>query len=94
MLLIKPGTIQLVLDLFNSFHEILRFTVDRLENEMSDFLNIKMSSQCLVVYRKTTHTGQYVHYLKFVPWNYKISCIRSLTTGTKRICSVNYCQKK
>ena len=66
MLLIKPGTIQLV-DLFNSFHEILRFTVDRLENEMSDFLNIKMSSQCLAVYRKTTHTGQYVHYVNFVP---------------------------
>ena len=66
MLLIKPGTIQLV-DLFNSFHEILRFIVDRLENEMSDFLNIKMSSQCLAVYRKTTHTGQYVHYVNFVP---------------------------
>ena len=66
MLLIKPGTIQLV-DLFNSFHEILRFTVDRLENEMSDFLNIKMPSQCLAVYRKTTHTGQYVHYVNFVP---------------------------
>ena len=94
MVLIKPGTIQLALDSFNSFHEILRFAVDRFENEMLDFLNIKMSSQCLTVYRKTTQTGQYVHYDSFVPWHYNISWIRSLATGTKRICSVNYCQKK
>ena len=67
MVLIKPGTIQLALDSFNSFHEILRFAVDRFENEMLDFLNIKMSSQCLTVYRKTTQTGQYVHYDSFVP---------------------------
>ena len=58
MLLIKPVSIQLVLDLFNSFHWNLRFTVDRFENEMPDFLNIKMSPQGLTIYCKTTHTGQ------------------------------------
>ena len=61
MLLIKPEAKQLVLNLFNSFHESLRFTHDRLENEMPDFLNIKMLPQGLTIYRKTTHTGQYLH---------------------------------
>ena len=89
MLLIKPEAKQLVLNLFNSFHESLRFTHDRLENEMPDFLNIKMLPQGLTIYRKTTHTGQYLHYDNFAPWNSKISWILSLATRAKRVCSVN-----
>ena len=87
--MIKPEDIQLVQDMFNSFHENLRFTVDRFENEVPHFLDIKMSAQGLTIYRKNTHTGQYVHYDSFTPWNYKISWIRSLVTRAKRICSVN-----
>ena len=48
-----------------------------------------MSAQGLTIYRKNTHTGQYVHYDSFTPWNYKINWIRRLVTGAKRICSVN-----
>ena len=75
--------------MFNSFHENLRFTVNRFENEVSHFLDIKMSAQVLTIYHKNTHTGQYVHYDSFSPWNYKISWIRSLVIRTKHICSVN-----
>ena len=85
----KPEDIQLVQNLVNSFHKNLRFTVDRLENKVRHFLDIKMSAQGWIIYRKNTHTGQYVHYDSFTSWNYKISCICSLVTRDKRICSVN-----
>ena len=89
LLLIKPENIQLVQDLFNSFHENLRFTVDRFEQELPHFLDIKMSAQSLTIYCKNTYVGQYVHNDSFTPWNNKISWIRSLVTIAKRICNVN-----
>ena len=89
LLLMKPEDMQLVKNLFNSFHKNLRFTVDLFDNEVPHLLDIKMSAQGLTIYRKNTHTGQYVHYDSFTPWNYKISLIRSLVTRAKRICSVN-----
>ena len=67
LLLIKPEDIQFVHDLFNSFHENLRFAVDRFENEVPHLLDIKMSTPGLTVYHKNTHTGQYVHYDNFTP---------------------------
>ena len=80
--------------MFNSFHENLSFTVDRFENELPHFLDIKMSAQGLTVYRKNTHTGQYVYYDSCTPWNYKISWIRSFVTRAKRVCSVNLLTEK
>ena len=56
LLLIKPEDINSVQDMFNSFHDNLRFTVDRFENEVPHFLDIKMSAQGLTIYRKNTHT--------------------------------------
>ena len=44
VLLIKPEDIQLVQDMFNSFHENLSFRVDRFENEVPHFLDIKTSA--------------------------------------------------
>ena len=85
----KLEDIQLVQNLINSFHKNLRVTVDRFENEMPHFLDIKMSAQGLIIYRKNTHTGQYVHYDSFTPLNYEMSWIRSLVRRAKRICSVN-----
>ena len=75
LLLIKPEDIQLKENLLHSFYENLRFTVDRFENEVPH-LHIKMSGQGLTIYRKNTHTGQYVHYESFTSYNYKISWIR------------------
>ena len=75
--------------MFNSFHKNLGLTVDRFKNEVPHFLDIKMSAQGLTIYRKNTHTGQYVYYDSCTPWNYKISWIRSLVTRAKRICNVS-----
>ena len=57
LILIKPDNIQLVQDLFNTFHKNLHFTVDSFKNEVQHFLNIIMSA--------------HVHYDSFIPWNYK-----------------------
>ena len=89
LLLIKPEDIQLLKDLFNSFHANLGFTVDKFENEVPHVLDIKISAQGLTIFCKNTHTGQYGHYDSLTPWNYKISWIRSLVTRAKRICCVN-----
>ena len=67
LLLMKPENIQLVQNLFNSFQKNLFSTVDRLKREMPHFLHIKMSTQGLTIYRKNTHTEQYVHYDSFTP---------------------------
>ena len=75
--------------MLNSFHENLRFIVDRFGNEVPNFLDIKMPSQDLTIYRKNIHTGQYVNYDSFTPWNFRISWIHSLVTRAKRIFSVN-----
>lgn len=80
LLLIKPEDIQLVQDLFKRFHKNLRFTVDRLENEVPHFLDSKISAQSLTNYHKNTHTEQYAHYDSFTPWSYKISWIRGNIT--------------
>ena len=58
LLLMKPEDIQLVQNLFNSFEKNLRFTVDRFQNEVPHFLDIKMSGQDLTISRKNPHTGQ------------------------------------
>ena len=55
LLLIKPEDIHLVLNLFNSFHKNLSFTVDTFDNEVPHFLDIKISPRGLTIYRKHTH---------------------------------------
>ena len=41
------------------------------------------------IYRKDTHTGQYVNFKSFTNWQYKIAWIRPLITRAKGICSHN-----
>ena len=79
LLLAKPADIPHMHNLFNKFDKNLRFTVDKFENEVPHFLDIKISPIGLIIYRKSTHTGQYVNSENFT-WNYKISFVRSLVT--------------
>ena len=39
------------------------------------------------IHYKETHTGQYIDFSSFTPWNMKISWVRSLYNRAKRICS-------
>ena len=87
LLLIKPTDIKRIHDSLNKFDNNLKFTYDDFTNEAPHFLDIEIAPDGLSIYRKDTNTGQYVNFDSYVPWNHKVSWIRSLTTRAKRICS-------
>ena len=66
-LLVKPADIQHINNLFNKFDKNLRFTGDRFENEVSHFLDIKISPFGITFYQKNTHTRQYVNFESYTP---------------------------
>ena len=89
LLLIKPDTIDLILDYFHKFDKNIRFTYDLFENTTSHFLDISVSPNDIGIYRKDTFSGQYTNFDSFVPWRHKISWIRALVDRIHRICSPN-----
>ena len=46
--------------------------MDCFENEVAHVLDMKISPLELNVYRKNTHTDQYVNFESYIPWYYKI----------------------
>ena len=59
-------------DKFNSFHEYLKFTIDRFDDNNIHFLDIAIDKNKTDLYYKLTHTGQYFDINSNVPWNYKV----------------------
>ena len=62
LVLAKPSGIERILDTFNSFDSQIQFTVDQLPNNDLHFLDIETLPNGTIVYRKKTHTGQYIHH--------------------------------
>ena len=89
LLLVKLADIPHIHNLFNKSDKNLRFIVDRFENDVPHFLDIKMSILGLTVYRKNTHTSQYINFERYTPWNYKISWTGSLIARAKHLCSAD-----
>ena len=61
LLLIRPENVQKVLMKLNSFHKSLNFSFDSFPDEVH-FVDIKIERNKTNIYRKDTHTGQYVHF--------------------------------
>ena len=89
LLLIKPESIDYVLNKFNSFDNNLQFTVDTFGNETPHFLDLEIHPDGLTIYRKDTHTGQFVNFSSYTKWNHKTAWIRSLISRPVSICSPN-----
>ena len=89
IILVKPENIEEVLRKFNSFDKNLQFTVDKFENETPHFLDLEIHPDGLTIYRKDTHTGQFVNFSSYTKWNYKIAWIRALIHRAKKLCSEN-----
>ena len=85
----KPEDVDEILHKFNSFHKNLEFTVDRFDDCIPHFLDLEIHPDGLSIYRKETHTAQFVHYDSFIKWNNKVAWIRSLTSRVIRLCSAN-----
>ena len=50
-------------------------------------LDIKISTDGTDIYRKDTHTGQYMHFTSFEPFSHKTAWIKSLFNHALKICS-------
>ena len=57
--------------------------------EWPHFLDIEIAPDGLSIYRKPTHTCQYINYLSNTPWRFKTSWISALVHRAKLICSPN-----
>ena len=94
LVVIKGTDISCVLNKLNSFDDNLKFRIDTFENCVAHFLDIEICPNRLDIYHKHAQTGQYINFDSFTLWKRKVSWIRSLVTGAKRICSENYLDKK
>ena len=87
LVLAKPSSFAHIQSNLNSFHPQLKFTLEHFSDDVH-FLDILIKSDhSLSIYRKSTHTGQYVHFDSFEPWHIKIAWIRSLVSRAYKICS-------
>ena len=89
LLLVKPEDVDNILREFNNFHWNLEFTVDKFEDCIPHFLDLEIHRDGLSIYRKDTHTAQFVHHDSYTRWNHKIAWIRSLTNRAKKLCSTS-----
>ena len=87
LLLVKPEDVDDILARFNRFHKNIEFTVDKFEDCVPHFLDLEIHPDGISIYRKETHTAQFVHFESYTKWNHKIAWIRSLTNRAKRLCS-------
>ena len=85
--MVKPDEVDNILREFNSFNHNLEFTVDKFEDCIPHFLDLEIHRDGLSIYRKDTHTAQFVHYDSYTKWNHKVEWIRSLTNRAKKLCS-------
>ena len=89
LLLVKPEDIDDILQRFNRFHKNIEFTVDRFDDCVPHFLDLEIHHDGISIYRKDTHTAQFMHFDSFTKWNHKVAWIKSLTSRGKWLCSHN-----
>ncbi len=78
LVLAKPSDINLILNKLNSYYPDIQFMHEEfIDNNEVHFLDIKLMSNGTSIFRKSTHTGQYIHLSSFTLWSYKIA--QSLT---------------
>ena len=68
LVLVKEDQTVKILKAFNSFHNKLRFTVDKFENEDLHFLDLKIiNNREINIYVKNINTGLYINYNSYQP---------------------------
>ena len=59
LVLAKAENIDNIMKQFNSFDKSIQFTIDRFEDGVAHFLDIKINGSETDLHYETTHTGQY-----------------------------------
>ena len=67
--LIKESDINIVLNKLNSFHPSLKFTVDKFDDGVVHYLDIKITNNETDIYYIDPNTSQYMHFSTFPPWH-------------------------
>ena len=93
LLLVKLEDIDDILNRFNAYHNNLEFTVDKFQDCVPHFLDLEIHPDGISIYRKETHTAQFVHFESFTKWNHKVAWIRSLFSRAKKLCTPNKLNK-
>ena len=66
----------------------MQFSIDSFTDDQDiHFLDIKITPNGTSVYRKSSHTGQYVHLSSFTPWYRKTAWLRALIHRAYKFCS-------
>ena len=73
LVLAKVEDIDNIMKQFNFFDKSIQFTIDRLEDGIVHFLDIKINGSEKDLYYKTTHTEQYWDFSSHISWKLKIS---------------------
>ena len=71
----------------NSFHPNLKFTVDKFDDDIVHYLDIKIIDNETDIYYKNTYTGQYMHFSTFAPWRIKTAWTKALFHRVVKSCS-------
>lgn len=75
VLAVHEEKVEEVLELFNSYHERLKFTVDRGDKNGINFLDVKLIEQegniIFDMYKKPTNSGRYLNYYSNHPLTHK-----------------------
>ena len=83
--------VELFLDLLNSQHGQLQFTMEKAKGDSLPFLDVEIKLSDLgldtQVYRKKTDTGTILHYDSVAPQSWKTGLFKCLTHRAKKICN-------
>ena len=78
MVLAKEKDTVNIMKEFNSFDKNIKFTMDKFDDRIVHFLDIKINRCETDLYYKSTHTGQYSDFSSQTPWRLKTSWIKAL----------------
>ena len=68
LVLAKAEDIDNIMKRFNSFVKSIQFTIDRFQDGVVHFLDIKINGSETDLYYKTIHAGQYCDFSSQTPW--------------------------
>ena len=88
LFVIKHKDVGHIQNLLNNIDSNLCFTVDLFQNEVH-FLDLELSPDGILIFRKNTNTCLYTQFSSYVPWTHRTAWIKSLTLPASCICMPN-----